>query len=109
MSLYRGMGPPYLVRIVVRASADFDPVAVAAAAPTVTMRVTKTSGAAVDWSAAIVSSGVASLTVEHALAVSDLDEKGRYTVWLRFLMPDASVLRTEVGKLVVLDTNQALG
>lgn len=105
--LYIGMGPPYVVRAVIPASADFNPVAVAAACTSVELRVKKPiSGAEVAWTATIIASSAVSLTVEHVLAVEDLDERGTWTVWARFTLP-SGVVRTVVGKLPpVLHTNQ---
>lgn len=104
--LYVGMGPPYVVRGVIQASADFNPVVVAATYTAVVLHVTKPNGQEVDWTATVVASSAASLTVEHLLNVNDLDQKGAWSVWASFTVPSGS-LRTYVGKLPpVLVKNQ---
>lgn len=96
--LYVGMGAPYVVRVVVPASADFAPLAVALS-PNVTLEVTKPSGARVVWPASVLNATALALTVQHALALEDLDERGRYLVWARFALLTGGFLRTEVGRL----------
>jgi hypothetical protein len=108
--LYIGMGPPYVVDIVVAASADFDPV-VAAAASAIAIVATKPDGSVVEWAAVVVvaASGALSVTVRHALALGDLDQRGEWSVWARFtLAGGAGELRSVVGRLPpVLTPNQS--
>jgi hypothetical protein len=106
MSLYVGMGPPNVIRVIVAASVDFDPL-VAATASAIDFMATSPAGVAKTWSATATSSSASQIEVEHTLSPSDLDEAGDWRLWVRFTLPGmGGVLRTNTGYLpTVLDTN----
>lgn len=104
--LYVGMGPPYVIRFTIDASDDFDPV-VAAAASEIVLAITKPSGAAEEWDATVEAASADSITLAHALAVDDLDERGSYAVSAHFTLSGGGELRTLVGKTPhILGSNQ---
>lgn len=96
--LYIGMARPYVVRVTVPASADFDPV-VAATADEVLFEIRKPNGQRSAWAASVTTSSESAITLTHNLAEPDLDQRGTWSVWVRFTMANGDVLRTAVGKL----------
>lgn len=106
--LYLGMASPYVFRVLIKASADFDPVVAAGADAGIVIVVKKPSGVVSEWSAVIDASSAASIALRHPFVASDLNERGSYAVWARFRFLDGRELRTRVGKTpTVLDTNQS--
>lgn len=105
-SLYVGMGPPYVVRATIAKSPDFDPLQAAGASPIVFV-VRKSTGAVVEWAATVQAASSASITLEHALALGDLDVHGSWRLWARFTLGGGGELRTNAIALPeILERNQ---
>lgn len=104
-NLYIGMGPPYVVRAVIPKGPSFD-LAEAVAASAIAFVVTKSTGLTVYWPATVKTSSATSLTLEHALATSELDVRGTWRLWARFTLANGGELRTSAVALQVLDRNQ---
>jgi GTP-dependent phosphoenolpyruvate carboxykinase len=99
-----GMGDAYGIRITVLAAPDFDPAAVTAAV----MKITKPSGAAVNWTAALASQSSLSVqaTYTFATAGTDLDVAGTWSVWVQFTQPGKTIgPRCEVVQFTVVAAN----
>jgi hypothetical protein len=94
------MGPPYAIEVTIPASTDFDPEDPSSA----TLHAEKPlAGESVSWAAAISAQDANSITVRKVLATSDLDQEGKWFVWVSFETPTpGDLLRTEVFAIDVL-------
>lgn len=88
--LYSDMGPPYVVRARVGASAEFDPLT----ASDTKLICRKPSGAEVTWETTEVTKDETQLVVSHALVDDELDEVGHWTVNAQSTVPGGA-MRTE--------------
>lgn len=79
-SLYVGMGPPYYVRARIAATSDFPTGSIASVLLIATKPISRT---VVQWATVIFEQNSSFIRVGHALASSDLDEAGNWTLFAR--------------------------
>jgi hypothetical protein len=94
------MGSPYAIEITVPSGTDFDP----EAPTTATLNAKKPLvGEEISWAASIISQDADAITVQKVLATSDLDQEGKWFLWVSFeTATSGDKLRTDVFAIDVL-------